>query len=118
MSAANPISSVPGALRLAFAPLPPGPLEFALQRLVISIARRKPALFARLGTQGEKTFLIDPVDLPFVFRIFPRRDCPRIEARRRDKSGQWDARIAGRLGALIAMLHGAADGDAQSVGEY
>ncbi|WP_420962471.1 ubiquinone anaerobic biosynthesis accessory factor UbiT [Brucella sp. IR073] len=93
-------------------PLPLRPLELLLQRLVTSVACRKPGLFARLGAQGEKIFLIDPTDLPFVFRLNPARDAPRIEARRRHQCGKWEARIAGPLGALIGLVHGAADGDA------
>jgi len=101
-----------GVLRLILSPLPLAPLEFALQRLVTSVGRRKPGLFARLGVQGEKIFLVDPTDLPFVFRIMPRRDQPRIMVLRRDGSGGWDARIAGTLAGLLDMVHGAADGDA------
>ncbi|WP_188825336.1 ubiquinone anaerobic biosynthesis accessory factor UbiT [Brucella endophytica] len=112
MTDTSAIPVLPGALRLALAPLPLPPLEFALQRLVASVGRRKPGLFARLGAQGKKTFLIDPTDLPFVFRLIPARDTPRIEARRRYQCGEWEARIAGNLSALLGMLHGAADGDA------
>ncbi|PRD41892.1 hypothetical protein C5748_19525 [Phyllobacterium phragmitis] len=92
--------------------MPLAPLEFALQRLVTSVGRRKPGLFARLGRQGDKVFLVDPTDLPFAFLMLPRRDGPRIEARRRDNSDGWDARIAGTLAALLGLVHGTADGDA------
>lgn len=112
MNDAHAIPILPGTLRLLLSPLPLAPLEFAFQRLVTSVGRRKPGLFARLGAQGNKGFLVDPTDLPFVFLIFPRRDRPRIEPRRRDNPGQWDARIAATLGALLSLVHGTADGDA------
>lgn len=98
----------PGLLRL----LPLLPLRLALQRIVASVARRRPALFARLGGHAEKRFLIDPTDLPFVLCLRPRPEQPTLEPRRRGGAGTWDARIAGPFGALIGMLHGAFDGDA------
>lgn len=103
---------LPGAFRLLLAPLPLAPLRFALQRLVTSVGQRNPGLFTRLGKQGERVFLVDPTDIPFVFRMIPRRDQPRITVLRRDGFGAWDARIAGTLAALLGMIHGAADGDA------
>ncbi|KXF76084.1 hypothetical protein ATN84_14320 [Paramesorhizobium deserti] len=112
MNDEHALPALPGAVRLILSPLPLAPLEFALQRLVESVGRRKPDLFARLGTQGDKVFLIDPTDFPFVFRMIPSRDRPRIKALRRENSGVWDARIAGTLSALLGMIHGEADGDA------
>jgi predicted lipid carrier protein YhbT len=99
-----------GAIALQFAPL--APLSFAGGSLVKSLCQRHPSLFARLGEQTEKTFLIDPTDLPFVFRLEPRPDAPRLEAFRREDAGHWDARIGGALAALLGMIHGVYDGDA------
>ncbi|WP_221930910.1 SCP2 domain-containing protein [Telmatospirillum sp. J64-1] len=80
--------------------------------MATSVGRRQPGLFARLGVHAEKSFLLDVTDLPFVFRLEPRRDRPHIEPRRREDAGAWDARIAGTLSALLGLVHGAADGDA------
>ena len=71
-----------------------------------------PSLFARLGEQANKTFLIDPTDLPFVFRLQPHLEAPTLEAVRREDAGLWDARIGGPLAALLGLVHGAYDGDA------
>jgi O2-independent ubiquinone biosynthesis accessory factor UbiT len=101
---------VAGAVALRFAPL--RPLSLASARLAENLGRRHPALFSRLGVQAEKTFLIDPTDLPFVFLLAPKPDAPRLEALRRDDLRPWDARIAGPLAALVGMVHGVYDGDA------
>lgn len=93
-------------------PLPLWPLRLAAQRLADSVARRHPGLFDRLGVHDAKRFLIEPTDLPFLFRLLPRRGRPRIMVERRPWNGSFDARIAGPMAALIGMLHGALDGDA------
>ncbi|MCR4265246.1 SCP2 domain-containing protein [Nitratireductor sp. ZSWI3] len=112
MSDAPAFPAVPVMLRLFLTPLPLPLLGLVLQRLAESVARRRPQLFARLGAHGGKAFLIDPTDVPFVFRLSPRSDGPTIEPLRRRDQGAWDARIAGPLGALLAMVHGEVDGDA------
>ncbi|MGA8169560.1 MAG: SCP2 sterol-binding domain-containing protein [Methylocystis sp.] len=112
MPSTNAIPKFPvaGAVALRLAPL--APLNYAGLCLARSLCRRHPALFARLGEQAEKVFLIDPTDLPFAFRLVPATNAPRLEAVRRESAGAWDARIAGPLAALIGMIHGAYDGDA------
>jgi O2-independent ubiquinone biosynthesis accessory factor UbiT len=101
---------VAGAIALRFAPL--WPLSLASGRLAMRLAERHPALFSRLGEQAMKVFLIDPTDLPFVFVLKPRPAQPSLFALRRDEAVVWNARIAGRLAALIGLVHGAYDGDA------
>ena len=98
------------ARALRFAPL--FPLSLAGLRLTNALAERHPALFARLGDQADKAFLIDPTDLPFVFVLEPRAQRPSFRALRREEVAHWDARIAGPLAALIGLVHGAYDGDA------
>jgi O2-independent ubiquinone biosynthesis accessory factor UbiT len=87
-------------------------LDRVIGRLVEGTVGRHPSLFARLGNHAATTFLIDPIDLPFALLLFPARTGRRMEFTRRDKSGGWDARIAGPLAALIGLVHGAYDGDA------
>jgi predicted lipid carrier protein YhbT len=99
-----------GAAALRFAPL--APLSLAGARLATSLGQRHPSLFARLGDQADKNFLIDPTDLPFVFLLAPQPGAPRLEALRRGDVGHWDARIAGSFAALLGLVHGAYDGDA------
>ncbi|WEX08572.1 SCP2 sterol-binding domain-containing protein [Chelativorans sp. AA-79] len=103
---------LPTGVRLFLLPLPLPPLGLLLRQMAKSVGRRQPGLFARLGVHTEKVFLLDPTDLPFVFRLEPRRDHPHIESCRREVAGAWDVRIAGTLGALLGLVHGAADGDA------
>lgn len=92
--------------------LPLAPLAIASDRMVASVARRHPELFARLGDQAGKTFLIDAEDLPLVFVLRPRLARPQLDVYRRGDEPGWDARIAGPLAALLGMVHGAFDGDA------
>ena len=112
MSEARSIPQFPavGSIALRLAPL--WPLSLAASRLAATLARRHPSLFSRLGAQADKTFLIDPTDLPLVFVLKPRPPRPEFSARRRDEAVDWDARIAGPLAALIGLVHGAYDGDA------
>jgi predicted lipid carrier protein YhbT len=105
-----PVFPAAGAAVLRFAPLTP--LSLAGARLVRTLTRRHPSLFARLGEQAEKTFLIDPTDLPFAFRLAPHVERPRFEAIRREDVRSWDARIGGPLAALLGLVHGVYDGDA------
>jgi predicted lipid carrier protein YhbT len=97
-------------------PLPLFPLRLALSRVVARLAAERPAIFHRLGEHAEKAYLIDAVDLPFVFRLRPSAARPSLELCRRAapgvSSGPWDARIAGPLAALLGMIHGSFDGDA------
>lgn len=112
MNGVNIPAEVPVPVRILLSALPLSPLGFLLQRLAENIGRRHPGLFSRLGEHAGKTFLVDPTDLPFVFRIAPRPDRPHAEPRRRQDTGPWDARIAGSLAALLGLVHGTADGDA------
>ncbi len=83
-----------------------------MQRVAENLGRRHAGLFARLDIHAEKVFLLDPTDLPFIFRLSPRPDRPMIEPLRRGQTCRWDARISGPLAALVGMVHGAYDGDA------
>lgn len=83
-----------------------------MRRVADGLRSRRPELFARLDVHASKMFLIDPTDLPFVFRLRPDPDYPMIDPVRRSDAAHWDARIAGPFAALIGMVHGAFDGDA------
>ncbi len=106
------IPALPAPLGLLLRPLPLLPLKLVLRRVAESVKQRHPGLFLRLEDHAGKIFLIDPADLPFVFRLRPHPVGPVIEPRRRNKAGLSDARITGPLAALIGMVHGAYDGDA------
>ncbi len=101
---------VPRMLAVAMRPLPLLPLSVALGAVARRMTRSHPAMLRRLGDHGGRRFLIDPVDLPFVFLLVPSRST--VTACRRDRLPAHDARLAGPLSAFLAMLHGAEDGDA------
>jgi len=98
--------------RLLLAPLPLFIMRPLLQRMVRRIARQRPELFARIGVHTKKLFLIDPLNLPFVFLLQPDAVRPRLRAVRRDDPVAADARIAGTFLTLLDMVDGRLDGDA------
>lgn len=106
------VPELPGVLAFGLRPLPLAPLAAALDLVVKSAARRHPGMFARLGDQAGKRFLIEPTDLPFVVVMTPRAEDPELLVVRPGEEPQADARIAGPLGALVGLIHGAYDGDA------
>ena len=83
-----------------------------LDRIARQVAASRPELFARLGSQSGKRFLIDPTDLPFVLVLTPEREQPRLTAHRRGARVANDAVIAGKFFILLDMVDGALDGDA------
>ena len=95
--------------------LPPPPL-FAMQPLlahiVADVTRRRPELFARLGDNSKKLFLIDPVNMPLVLLLRPDPKAPELVARERSSDLAHDVRIAGKLGELLRLIDGGADSDA------
>jgi predicted lipid carrier protein YhbT len=83
-----------------------------LDRIASHVARARPELFARLGSQSGKRFLIDPTDLPFVFVLIPDPREPTLTAHRRSETPAHDAAIAGTFFRLLDMVDGELDGDA------
>lgn len=93
--------------------LPLLPLQPVLGRIVRSVARHRPGIFSRIGSHTEKTFLIDPVNLPFCLLLQPSPSKPCLRAVRRNRAAQkYDARIAGSFLTLLDMVDGRLDGDA------
>lgn len=101
---------LPRALALAAAPLPLPPVSLAAAALTRRMAAAHPSMLRRLGDHAGRRFLIDPVDLPLVLLVCPA--AATATAHRRSRLPAHDARIAGPLSAFLAMMHGAADGDA------
>lgn len=104
------LPTMPRALAIAMRPLPLLPLSMALGAVTRRMTRAHPGMLRRLGDHGARRFLIDAVDLPFVFLMVPARSA--VTAHRRSKVPAHDARLAGPLSGFLAMLHGAEDGDA------
>lgn len=83
-----------------------------LDRIAKNVAGSRPGLFARLGSQSGKRFLIDPTDLPFVLVMIPDPQKPILKAHRRWEKPVHDASIAGTFFRLLDLIDGALDGDA------
>jgi len=98
------------ALLLASVPL--ALIQPILNRIANHVARSRPELFARLGSQSGKRFLIDPTDLPFVLVLVPDPQHPYLKAHRRSEKPAHDAAIAGTFFRLLDMIDGELDGDA------
>lgn len=99
---------VPGML---VRPIPLLVLQLVLHRSMTNITQQHPTIFRRLGNYAAKTFLIDPVDMPFVILLRPRAENPRIEVKR-DHNAPCDARISGTFMHLLKLVEASSDGDA------
>ena len=99
---------------LAARPLPPALLQPFLAFGLRAIGRRHPGLFGRLAGIRARTFLIDPVDLPFVLVLETDPGRPALTALGEEaaKTAEAPATIRGPLMSLIDLLEGRLDGDA------
>lgn len=87
-------------------------LRPAFARIALTLARKRPDLFERMGNHAHKRFLIDPTDLPYVFLMVPDVAKPALTIHlRRDRPPHHGA-IAGCFLDLFDMMDGALDGDA------
>ncbi len=103
------LQNIPGLL---LAPVPLAVIQPILGHIATHVALTRPQLFARLGSHAGKRFLIDPVDLPFVFILTPEAARPNLRAYRRYENPAYDAGIAGKFMNLLDMIDGRLDGDA------
>jgi predicted lipid carrier protein YhbT len=95
---------------LRFLPLPL--LQPILGLIGRQVAKAQPEIFERLGLHAQKTFIIDPTDLPFLLVLEPRPQAPALAACRRDDAPHSHARIAGSFLNLFQLVDGSLDGDA------
>lgn len=86
-------------------------MNMVLRRLIVAIRRGNPDLLDRMGPHATARFLIDPLDLPILFLVQPANPVP-ISCLRKPAACIWDARIAGPIAVLLAMINGVLDGDA------
>jgi predicted lipid carrier protein YhbT len=107
----KPQDALLGLARLGARILPLQLADMALQRLSQGIIDAHPELVGRMGPHMSATFLIDPLDLPIQFCVRLDSQTP-IICHRRPTSCAWDARIAGPIATLLAMIHSRFDGDA------
>ena len=106
-AASDRLSPVP---LLRFLPLPL--LQPVLTLIGTQVAKRQPDVFLRLGPHAQKSFVIDPTDLPFVLVLKPRPEAPSLSAWRRNEVPSSHARIAGTFLNLFELIDGSLDGDA------
>lgn len=93
-------------------PLPLFVIAPLLRHIVTSITRRRPELFARLGGNSRKRFLIDPVDLPLFLLLKPDPDNPQLMACNRGERRPHDVLISGTFATLLRLIDGQIDSDA------
>jgi len=97
---------------MALRPVPRVLLQAVLDVVMMIVRRRHPDIFERLGELENPTFLIDPIDLPHVFELFPDTQAPRLVVHGRGRAPSCKAVIRGPLTALLDLLQGRIDGDA------
>lgn len=102
---------LPAFARRLLPPLAALPLGPLLTLSLRSLARRRPALFERLGEHRRACFLIDPVDLPFAFVVIPD-GASAVVRTVRDLPLRVDVVIRGPILVLLGILDGTFDGDA------
>lgn len=105
------VATLPAWAQAAARTLPLPVIALVLRRLVRTVIAKSPDILDRLGNHASVTFLIDPTDLPIQFLVRPNSEML-VQCRRSASRGDYDARIAGPLAALIAMVSGELDGDA------
>lgn len=93
-------------------PLPLFLLQPVLRRLVRNVARRRPELFDRLGPHKDKSYLLNPTNMPCAFLLCPNPGRPVLKACRRSRLPAHDACISGTFLTLLDMVDGRLDGDA------
>ncbi len=98
--------------KVLLAPLPLPLLQPLLNRIVRTTSQRRPEIFLRLGVHARKNFLIDPINLPFVFLLQPNPDAPRMRVYRSKAGLTYHASISGSFFDLLKLIDGRMDGDA------
>ena len=94
---------------------PPLPLFFLqplLKHIVVTVAKRRPEVFARLGDNCRKRFLIDPNNLPFLLLLQPNPEKPLLTALNRGIEIEYDVRISASFRTLLKMIDSQTDSDA------
>ena len=96
----------------ALRPIPPVVFQPVLDAAMTILGRRHPGIFDRISSFGQPVFLIDPVDLPYVFILHVDPRAPRLIVKQPAEACDSDAVIRGPLTCLLAMMEGRIDGDA------
>lgn len=96
----------------ALRPVPPVLLQPFLTAAARIIQRRHPEILERLAEFGDIGFLVDPVDLPFVFLLRLDGRTLGLEAVNDVSAVEATATIRAPLLKLIGLVEGRIDGDA------
>ncbi len=83
-----------------------------MQRITSYIAKKHPNLFSRLGSHVNKSFLINPTNMPFVLLLKPDPNNPLMQVYRNEYGLNYDASMSGSFINLLRMMDGEVDGDA------
>lgn len=101
-----------GTRRLSPPALPLFLLQPLCARVVRTVARNHPEMFARLGAHQTSRFLIEPSDLPFALYLRPNARNPVLQILPRRANPAHEARIAAPFLQLLRLIDGELDGDA------
>lgn len=108
--AARQIPVVPPFLAFGMRLAPTGPAGLLLSEIARRILARHPGLLDRLGPYRTSRFALTATDVPVSFLLDLSADPVRITLHPAPPAA--DARISGKLAALIGLVHGVWDGDA------
>ena len=87
-------------------------LDPMLMRTVRRLAVKHRSIFDRLGPHVRSSYIIDPVEFPFVLHLQPDPSAPAFHTVSRDALPAYDALIRGRFRTLFDLVDAGADGDA------
>ncbi len=93
-------------------PLPLFMLQPLLNHIVTFVAKKHPELFLRLGKSANKTFKINPTNLPFFLILQPNPLSPTLKAYNQCEIIEHDTYIEGSFATLMAMIDAQSDSDA------
>ncbi|WP_430511340.1 ubiquinone anaerobic biosynthesis accessory factor UbiT [Pannonibacter phragmitetus] len=101
---------MPPFLALGLRLAPTAPAAFVLTGAARQIVARHPGLMTRLGTYRHCRFALTASDVPLTFLMDLSQEPLTITLHTTPPAA--DARITGKLAALVGLVHGVWDGDA------
>lgn len=98
-------------LGILFKKCPLTVLQPFLAKSMRIMQEKHPGIFDRLSAE-EFDFVIDAIDLPFIFYLKPSKSKPILKAIRRTENTNASATVKGTLTNLLKLFEGKVDGDA------
>ena len=99
-------------LGMALRPVPLALLQPLFDAILRLIQRHHTDILERMEPWADAVVCVDPIDLPFVLRLEPHPEHPRLTAHRKIDMDGVAATIRGPLETLVALAEGKVDGDA------